>query len=379
MRRLWSCRWNLARLALAAFLLYAVVSDTAARLARMQLASLPDFDYAAEVSYLRSAGRFGEALVVADAGLDPAAGLSDDTRAKIQHERDLTKAQASSLLRRAKDVGLGALSGRGTSIESLVGAIAADFLVVGDIRDLLIQSSRYVLDGEADEVVLILSGVGLATVLLPEVEWVPSILKAARKAGALTKGLSEYLITTIKSGTKGREAINALFKDVRRLAEHASPGGAARLLRHADTPHDVAKLAHFVETEKAGAFALHVTGKEGAGVLLKDAAKTGGRSARLAEAGAEEALVKAARKGPAGIAWLRTGAYRVLARSHWLVGLAKAVWKGNAQDLAARLAATLDPRAWWIIPLLAAWTVLESGLLIRRLWPAPHSIAEPAA
>src|SRR4029077_8893222 len=98
------------------------------------------------------------AIMVADAGLDSA---DPATKPKIQHERDATVKEQGSYLRKVKDVGLGALSGRGTSIESLVGAVAADFFVVGDVRDLLIQGGRYVLDGETDEVVLILSGVGI--------------------------------------------------------------------------------------------------------------------------------------------------------------------------------------------------------------------------
>jgi hypothetical protein len=195
--RLFRSKWGFIRLALAAFLLYALASDTGARLARLELASLPEFDYAGEVAYLRSAGRFGEALVVADAGLDSA-----DSAAKpaIQKERDTTVAAQGSYLRKVKDVGLGALSGRGTSIESLVGAMAADFFVVGDVRDLLIQGGRYVLDGETDEVVLILSGVGIATTIAPEVDWIPSVLKAAKKTGAMSKAMGEWIIAMAKAG-----------------------------------------------------------------------------------------------------------------------------------------------------------------------------------
>jgi hypothetical protein len=145
------------------------------------------------------------------------------------------------------------------------------------------------------------------------------------------------------------------------------------MLRFADKPEDVAKLARFVEAEKAGAFALHVTGKEGA--ELVKAAGAGERAA----AGADKALVVAARKGPAGVAWLRTGAYRALARPHWLSGIGKALWKGNASALAARIAETLDPRAWWIVPMLAAWVVVELGLLMRRVRPAREPAGKLAA
>lgn len=355
--RLWRTKWGFLRLAIAAFLLYAVASDTGARLARMELASLPGFNYLAEIDFLRESGRYGEALVIADAGLDATDGPARDA---IQQARETVAAEQSSTLRRLKDAGMGALSGRGTSIESLIGAVAADFFIVGDIRDLVIQGGRYVLDGETDEVILILSGVGLATTIAPEVDWVPAVLKAAKKAGAMSKGMAEWIVAAAKSGNT--DALNAMFKDIKRLAAKASPGGAARMLKHADTPEEVARLARFVETHKAGAFALHITGKEGA-----DLAKAADLTADTGRA-----LVTAASKGASGTAWLRTGAYRALARPHWLAGLGKALWKGNAEDLAARIAAAIDPRAWWLVPLLAAWTLVEAGWLLRRLTANTH-------
>jgi hypothetical protein len=84
--------------------------------------------------------------------------------------------------------------------------------------------------------------------------------------------------------------------------------------------------------------------------------------------------VLASRKGPSGVAWLRAGAYRAVARPHWIVGVAKAFYKGNAEQLAQRVAAELDPRAWWIVPALAAWVFVELGLIARGWWPAPQPV-----
>ncbi|MCC6660124.1 MAG: hypothetical protein IT437_04480 [Phycisphaerales bacterium] len=350
-RRVRRLAWGIVRLTVAGFLLWAVASDTAPRLARLQLASLPGFDYAGEVRFLRAGGRYGEAEVVARAGLnDPAAD-----HAAVQAELAATQAEQSSYLRRIRDAGLGAISGRGESIAGLVGAVAADFFVVGDIRDLVIQGGRYVIDGETDEVILVLSGIGLATTLAPEVDWVPSVLKAARKAGTMTRGVAEFLVRSVRA--RRVDDLMEFMRRVRRLAARASPGGAVRLLRYADDPADVAKLARFVEAERAGAFALHVT--QGEGAALIKAADGGGEAAR--------AVVLASRHGDAGRAWLRGGRWRAIGRPHALVGLFKAVYKGNAADLAARVASALDPRAWWLLPLLAGWVVVEAGLLSRRL------------
>jgi hypothetical protein len=357
MRLAWRLKWSLLRLGIAAFLLYALVADTGARLARLQYASLPEFDYAAEIAFLREQGRFGEALMVADAGMQVQEGQA---REALAREREITVRAQGSFLRRASDLGMGALSGRGTSLEGVIGAVAADFFVVGDVRDLVIEGGRLVIDGETDEVILVLSGIGLATTVAPEVDWVPSLLKVAKKTGAMSKGLAEHIVRAARRGHY-RELM-PMLRDVGRISERASPGGAIRILRHADSPDDVAKLASFVERQPLGAFAIHVAGKEGA-----DIAKGTRKIAGAGDAVLEQTLIKAARKGDAGVGWLRKGGFKAMARPHLLVGIGKALWKGNAEDLAARIAAAIDPRSWWLIPLLGAWVFLELGVLMQRL------------
>lgn len=372
--KLWRYKWSMLRLVIASFVLCAVVADTDARLARLAYSSLPDFDFVSEVSFLRQAGRFGEAVMVADEGLRTLAGDSP-VRQNLAKERAAAVHDQFSYIRRIKDVGLGAISGRGETIEGLIGAIAADFFIVGDVRDLVIQSGRYVLDGEADPLVVILSGVGIATTVAPEVDWIPAVLKAARKAGAITKGLGEEIIKLAKRGGGG--ALEGLFKDVRKLAARASPGGAMRLMRHAGNADELATLARFVERNPAGAFALHVTGKEGA-ELIKTGSKAESRALKAAAAGTEEAVVLAAKKGQPGIAWLRTAGYRAMVRPHFLVGIGKALWKGNASRVAARLAEMIDPRANWLVPLLGTWVFVELALLLRAFWPKRDPVGRAA-
>lgn len=367
-RRLWRCRWGLVRLAVALFLLWAFVAGSAARLARLQLAALPGMDFAAEVRHLREAGRYGEAAAIADAGL--AAQTDPRQRAAIEHERDAAAAEASSVLRRIGQVGMGAISGRAESLEGLIGAVAADMLVVGDVRDLLIQGSKWALDGETDEVILALSAAGLATTLAPGVDWAPAVLKAAKRAGAMTKGLAEFIVAAAKG--KRFDQLGELLEHVASIARRASPGGAVRILRLADGPDDVARLARFVDRAEdlgrgSGTLALHVTGKDGVRVLR--AAEGMGDAAAGAARAADRAVVAAARKGPAGTAWLRLHGAKLL-RPHPILGLVKGLYKGNVQDLAVLAAARFDAHAWWIIPALAVWVFGECWLVARRLLPA---------
>ncbi len=67
----WRCRWRALRLTLAGALLLTLLIDNPSRLARLQYAALPDYDYLAESHRLTDAGQFGEALVVIDGPNSP--------------------------------------------------------------------------------------------------------------------------------------------------------------------------------------------------------------------------------------------------------------------------------------------------------------------
>lgn len=354
-RALWRGKWCAARLVLASLLLWAFVADTGSRLARMQLAALPGFDFLGTAAQLESEGRLGEALTVLDAGLDDESGADSVQRdAMAEQRRRVAEAQAS-WVRRAKDVGIGALTGQGTSMERLIGAVGADFFVLGDVRDLFIQGTKQLVDGDSDELILALSAAGVVTTLAPEFDWVPSLLKAARKAGSLPRKFGEHLLALLRSGRKAEVA--GVMGDIASLGKRASPGGAVKLLRLADSPAEIGAMARFVERQPRGAFALGVTGRAGV--------------ERVVELGAsaDRAVVKAAVKGERGVAWLKSPAAKAAFRPHPLLGIAKGLWKGTIPALAVRIAEAMDARAWWIIPLLASWVMLESWWL----WGAVRS------
>lgn len=356
---LWRCRWNAARLAAACFLLWVFGVDASARAGRVMMRALPAFDHAAEVRSLRLEGRFGEAVLVADGAL-ASPSLEEAARREVEAERSAAIAERDSWLRRAKDAGLGALTGRGETLERLVGAVASDFFLVGDLRDLVIQGGRQLLDGESDEVIVLLSVAGVVTTLAPEIDWVPSVLKAARRGRSLSEPLAAWLRDAIRAGR--RDDLAKAFGDVRRLAGAGSPGAAARLLRHADSPDDLAMLARFAESHgPRGLGALHVGGAEAASLLRTARALPAYGAAHL-----ERAVIRAADKGPAGVRLLASPAGRALRRPHPLVGLLKGVYKGNAEALATRLLDRYDPAAWWIVPLTASWALVEGAWLVAR-------------
>lgn len=371
---LWSRRWNLARLALAVAIAAVLAIDTGHRTARLALASLTDMDYAAEVRALREQGRYAEAVVIADAGLSWSDGPGKgETRAAIERERQATVDEQASWLRRLKDAGYGAVTGRGESIEQLLGAIAADLFVVGDVRDLVVQGITYARGDDPDELLVALSSLGLVLTLAPEIDWAPALLKVARKAGAVTEGLKDFFVRAIKA--KRTEAIAAACGDATKLATHASPAGALRVLRFAENEAELAKLAAFAERNGAkGGAALLITGREGAALV------------RAAEPGvrvADDLILAAARKGPSGARFLASPAARVLTRPHPLLGIVKGVYKGTIPAAVQRVAASIDPYGWMLLPLAFAWAMIELGLFIRggatRMYTRGQDDASPAS
>jgi hypothetical protein len=351
MLRVWSCRWGVARLAIALFIAVVLGLDAPARLARMQVSALPGFDYAAEANALRVQGKYGEAALVAQAGLDDpeAAAMHSaltDELAGITLERE-------SFMRRLRDAGKGAVTGRGETLEEILGAVTADFFLVGDIRDIVIEGGKQLLDGESDEIILLLSVAGVFTTLAPGIDWAPSILKVARRTGAMSDRFAAWLRSSVRGGRSAEVA--KACGDVATLSRAAGPGTAARLIALADGPDDLAKLARFAADNPTGAFALRTTGREGFAVI-KGAGEAG-----------ETLVLQLARKGPAAREVLLSRAGRALLRPHPLLGVGKALWKGNAQKIITRALDRIDPNAWWALPLAAAWAAMEVALIIVRL------------
>jgi len=372
LRRLWAAKWIGLRLAIAVFVAAVVAGDTQARLARLQLAALPDFDYISEAGALGAEGRFGEALTVVDAGLaDEEVSSEPKKREKLEALQAKIIAERDGWLRKAKSVGMGALSGRGKDLESLLGAVASDFFLVGDVRDLVIEGGKQLLDGESDEFIILLSFIGVVTTLAPEIDWAPAVLKAAKRAGSISAGL----IDVLKRAIKGRDAatVTRVCEDVARVSRKAGPAAAGRALRLADNADELSDIAKFVELTPNGAFALHVGGRASV-TFWKEA---GERAGAVIAAGA--------RKGTAGVRFLGTRSGRALVQPHWLVGAAKGFWKGNAELLITRALDRFGNAAWWALPAAVAWAFVELLLLSRVLAvggktaPSPRGMAEPPA
>ncbi len=197
----------------------------------------------------------------------------------------------------------GFVSGKGKDMAGLTGSVVSDFTLVGDLRDIYHEGSRYA-QGEAyDRLVLGISLVGVAlsaSTLLSVGATAPlktatSLLKGAYKSGKITKGFAKVLDKKVAKsvdygalkaidfhsieGVKGslkqlRSSIDPvpmrqLLTQLGRLKKNTSTGDTIALLKYVENEKDLSKVVKLSRKY----------GKETRGVLkvLGKAALRGGK------------------------------------------------------------------------------------------------------
>lgn len=96
-------------------------------------------------------------------------------------------------LRNALDFVDGALTGEVTTTASIGGVLAADFFVVGDVRDVVIQGNSLIRGDDYDRLTLGLSLIGLVATVSGPVDTGFSLMKTANKAGKMSRKLAARL------------------------------------------------------------------------------------------------------------------------------------------------------------------------------------------
>lgn len=344
----------LLRGAMAAMLLWFCVQDGPAQRARDELTQLPDHDFAAEAAEYRKQERFSEAQLTVEAGLE----YADDpiSRQRLQAEAARIEAAGRQWRYRLKEVGKGAVTGEGDSIEALGGAVAADLFVFGDVRDLIIQGSKALRGQDADEVLIALSAAGLVLTTAPSLDLGAALLKFARRAGAMSARLARSVVRLGRRAVQRGDAsgLRRMLDDTARLGRTAGPKPTLRILRAVDSPADLRRASSFARDAR-GAYVLWHGADLSLG-WLKAGTKGGTRLLR-----------RAGKKGPAGLDLLRRSG-RVMLQPHPLLGLIKGIYRGTIPDLAIE---TLRRHGSALMGAAAGWLGLELGLLLvrgRRAW-----------
>ena len=139
----------------------------------------------------------------------------------------------------------GALTGEVSDTTSLLGSLTLDLLVIGDIRDLLVQGYKELDSGQGDEVIMGLSTVGLLLTLAPELSWAPSLFKTfwrgRRVSEPFQKQITKELSKARRTGDYG--ALKRMMSEFTEVVEGLGAGPAMSIFKQVETSEDLALLA----------------------------------------------------------------------------------------------------------------------------------------
>lgn len=320
------------------------------------LAALPNHDYLGEVVRLREQSLEEAkqlARYISETEGMPNRELAKRIYAEIDREQ-------RNWWNRTKRAASGFLTGEGGSIEELGGSVASDMFLYGDVRD-LVKHAYFKLRGDekGDGFIITLSAFGLATEFVDAVDWAPAVLKAFRKAGALSAKMVDLLSEGMKACLKTRKldgGLKQLFSGFRSVTDALGFARAGRALRHADSAADVAALA------KAAKLAPDETY-----LLVKHAGRDGIKMAGNLSEAQVRILREAAKKGPDALKNFRKYGVAVKERTaaaRRIARLAKSVRAGHLTGLVHKLVLAL-PFLRYVFAGLSLVCVLLAGLSFR--------------
>lgn len=159
-------------------------------IAQYRLERLDTQQYEMKIREAIADGDFNDAADICDIATEQGHAIAPDL-VSLAHPN-----QAVLALSHSKEFARGFATGEVTGAASIMGAIAADYSVVGDLRDIAREGGKAVRGDEYDVLVLGLSLIGAVT-LAPgtgAVDVSVSILKTVKRSGKLSAGLANDLI-----------------------------------------------------------------------------------------------------------------------------------------------------------------------------------------
>jgi hypothetical protein len=102
--------------------------------------------------------------------------------------------------RKVKSTMYGAITGKICDEYSAYGAISSDYTIYGDLRDLVVQSWKYLNDEEVDGIIIALSAYGIVLSVAPNLQFKTIYLKGLLNKPIVILGLSRshFVIHTFK-------------------------------------------------------------------------------------------------------------------------------------------------------------------------------------
>lgn len=210
-----------------------------------------------------------EADMYADIGRYMNYEIPADTQRRLEEAHSMS----ATVVRNTWEFGTGFVTGEGDSTAGLAGAVTSDLTVVGDVRDIASEGGKWLAGQEYNELVVGLSVVGIAATGLTVatggggivVKAGVSIMKAAKRAGRLTKDFGEALLRMTRDAVNMpalREALRTtdltdLARTQRVLTDYAKTVRGAELfpvlsrigdMNKAVGPAETIRLMRYVKT-----------------------------------------------------------------------------------------------------------------------------------
>jgi len=235
----------------------------------------------------------------------------------------------------------GILKGKSDETLGQLSAIASDFLVIGDIRDLAIQGTNYANDKEVDKVILALSSIGLLTSAstiyslgaTSPIKSSISLLKYGKRAKKLPPWLSKQLVHEAKAlrQTKSLTKLEELLKPINKLYDKVGLKQTLDLLKQTKNLGELKTVVKFSSRfGKKSSVLLKIT---------KDEAKVYAK--RLPNV-TDKNFLYASSYGKEGLKGLqKLGSAKFIKRTRALANLSKTAYKGNLDSLLTYLLKTI--------------------------------------
>jgi len=258
----------------------------------------------------------------------------------------------------------------GNSDENIgrVSAIASGFLVIGDIRDLLIQGNHYANHEKTDNLIVALSSLGIlasASTLYSLGATTPvkssiSVLKYGRRVGKVPPWLSKQIIkeAKISRNSKSLKNLKELFEPVYRLYEKAGLNQALNLLKQTKSVGELKGMVKF-----SARF-----GKK-SNILMQTTKQTALKYAKKMPKVKKENILYASTYGSKGLKALkRMGESKFLKRVKFTANLSKTTYKGNFDTLFTILLKKIPSNILFAITFLGLfYFIFKFSFLTRKI------------
>jgi|GEM_PF-6029805 len=194
-------------------------------------------------------------------------GLDDENQSALKGKTAL-ETEMNAYSRKFYDAIKGFITGNIENTASMIGCVAGDVCLWGDIRDFAKNTYRYYSGEEIDKIITVLSALGIATTLIPEIDVGIAICKGFAKF--MSSGLRKFLLVITEEAVKLRKydkvsefmtALTGMYKKI--------GSGIIDVLQLAKDSKEFAKYSEIIEKTGRSGYAFLMLGGRGAYKFLE--------------------------------------------------------------------------------------------------------------